>query len=53
MTLPGWGMAGNAPNERMQLTWLLGAPTHAGFGSPARRRAGRFRLTRHAADAGR
>ena len=42
-----------APNERMQLTWLLGAPSRAGFGSPACRRAARLRLTRHAADASR
>ena len=41
------------PNERMQLTWLIGAPIHAGFGSPVSRRAMRPRLTRHAADAGR
>ena len=41
------------PNERMQLTWLTGAPIHAGLGSPARRRAARPRFTRHAADAGR
>lgn len=41
------------PNERMQLTWLTGAPIHAGLGSPARLRAARSRLTRHAADAGR
>jgi len=40
-------------NERMQLTWLLGAPIRAGLGSPARRRAGRPRFTRHAADASR
>ena len=42
-----------AANERMQLTWLTGAPIQAGLGSPACRRAGRSRLTRHAADAGR
>ena len=41
------------PNERMQLTWLIGAPIHAGLGSPASRRAMRSRFTRHAADAGR
>ena len=41
------------PNERMQLTWLPGAPIHAGLGSLACRRAGRPRLTRHAADASR
>jgi len=41
------------PNERMQLTWLPGAPIHAGFGSPARHRATRPRFTRHAADASR
>ena len=41
------------PNERMQLTWLIGAPIHGGFGSPARRRAVWSRLIRHAADAGR
>ena len=40
-------------NNRMQLTWLLGAPVHGGFGSLARRRAGRPRFIRHAADAGR
>ena len=37
----------------MQLTWLTGAPVRAGFGSPARLRARRPRLIRHAADAGR
>ena len=41
------------PNERMQLTWLLGAPIHGGFGSPASRPEGRSRFTRHAADASR
>ena len=41
------------PNERMQLTWLLGAPVHVGFGSLASRRTARPRFTRHAADAGR
>ena len=41
------------PNERMQLTWLLGAPIRAGLGSPACLRATRPRLTRHAADASR
>ena len=40
-------------NERMQLTWLLGAPIRAGLGSQPRRRAGRSRFTRHAADASR
>ncbi len=40
-------------NERMQLTWLTGAPIHAGFGSPVRRRATRSRLIRHAADGSR
>ena len=45
--------AHHAPNERMQLTWLIGAPIHVGLGSPACRRAARPRLTRHAADAGR
>ena len=40
-------------NERMQLTWLLGAPSQAGFGSRLRRRATRPRLSRHAADASR
>ena len=46
MTLPRWGMAGNAPNEHMQLTWLTGCPDRPvsvhrrafgrrGFGSPA------------------
>ena len=44
---------GHVPNERMQLTWLTGAPIRAGLGSPARRRATRPRLTRHAADASR
>ena len=41
------------PNERMQLTWLIGTPIRVGFGSPACRRATRLRLTRHAADASR
>jgi len=41
------------PNERMQLTWLTGAPSQAGLGSPVRLRAVRPRLTRHAADASR
>ena len=41
------------PNERMQLTWLTGAPIRAGLGSPASRRATRSRLIRHAADASR
>ncbi len=41
------------PNNRMQLTWLTGAPIRAGLGSPARRRAKRPRFTRHAADASR
>ena len=41
------------PNERMQLTWLIGAPGQAGLGSPVRLRAVRLRFTRHAADAGR
>ncbi len=41
------------PNERMQLTWLIGAPIRAGLGSPASRRAVRSRFTRHAADASR
>ncbi len=40
-------------NERMQLTWLIGAPSRAGLGSPASRQATRPRLTRHAADASR
>ncbi len=40
-------------NERMQLTWLPGAPIHGGFGSPARLRSVRPRLIRHAADASR
>ena len=40
-------------NERMQLTWLLGAPIRAGLGSPARLRAMRPRFSRHAADASR
>jgi len=37
------------PNERRQLTWLTGCPKPAGLGSPARRRAVRPRLPRHAA----
>ena len=44
---------GNAPNERMQLTWLLGAPNPGRLGSLASLRARRPRLTRHAADASR
>ncbi len=52
----GWirdSMGAAKPNERMQLTWLTGAPIRAGLGSPASRRAGRPRFSRHAADAGR
>ncbi len=41
------------PNERMQLTWLPGAPIRAGLGSPVRLRATRPRFIRHAADASR
>ena len=41
------------PNERMQLTWLTGAPIHVGLGSPTRLQAVRPRLSRHAADASR
>ena len=37
----------------MQLTWLLGALSQAGFGSRTRRQAMRLRFTRHAADASR
>ena len=48
----GWFGAAK-PNERMQLTWLIGAPSQAGLGSPVHLRAGRPRLSRHAADAGR
>ena len=40
-------------NERMQLTWLIGAPIHGSFGSPTCLRVGRPRFTRHAADASR
>jgi len=47
------GCSQGRPNERMQLTWLPGAPSHAGFGSPAWRRAVRPRFNRHAADASR
>ena len=47
------GRGAAKPNERMQLTWLLGAPIRAGLGSRPRLRAGRPRLTRHAADASR
>ena len=48
------GRQGEAkPNERMQLTWLIGAPSHGGFGSLARLWATRSRFIRHAADASR
>ena len=43
----------NGPNNRMQLTWLTGAPIHGGLGSPVRLRAARPRFIRHAADASR
>ena len=46
-------LGAHAANERMQLTWLLGAPSRVGLGSPASRRATRPRFTRHAADASR
>ena len=45
--------ASQPANERMQLTWLTGCPIRVGLGSPACRRAGRPRFTRHAADASR